>query len=208
MAAALAVADPAVAAEPMSAPATQDDEVGRHVTLGQRHLERGRYQDAIAEFRRAYELRADPRFLYDIAEAYRQLGIVDRALFFYERYRAALSNAPDRASVEATVEDTVEDKIAELRPVRGRAGGGPAASAPGPVPSLDHDVVIVPVTARDTPLAEAPAHPPRHRSVWRRWWVWTALGVVIAAGITAAALMGSDGGPSAPTTALGDKRFF
>jgi tetratricopeptide (TPR) repeat protein len=119
---------------PAAAPRPLDAEVDRHAALGQRLLERGRTQDAIAEFRRAYELRADPRFLTDIADGYRRLGLVDQARFFYERYLAAAPDAPDRDDVEAAL----------------AALGRPAE----PHPTLAHDVVIVPVTpaAESAPL--------------------------------------------------------
>ena len=68
-------AAPERADAPEALPRPLDVEVERHAALGQRLLERGRAQEAIAEFRRAYELRADPRFLYDIADGYRQLGL-------------------------------------------------------------------------------------------------------------------------------------
>jgi tetratricopeptide (TPR) repeat protein len=188
---ALGVGTWAHAAEPAAIPHALDDEVERHVTLGQRHLERGRYQEAIAEFRRAYELRDDPHFLFDIAEAYRQLGIVDRALFFYDRYLAALPDAPDR--------DEVEAKMAELEQARTRTLPLPRA----PAPRLDHDVVVVPV-----PLQAAPRNTERQRPLWRQWWFWTAVGVAVAAGAIGIAAATSRGETPAPTTDLGDKRFY
>jgi tetratricopeptide (TPR) repeat protein len=167
------------------------DEVERHAALAQRHLEHGRYQDAIAEFRRAYELRAEPRLLLGIAEAYRLFGIVDRALFFYERYLAALpEDAPDRAGIE--------QKMAELEQARARAA---APRPPPPAPRLDHDVVIVPVAVKRT-------EPPRAAPVWRRWWFWTAIGAVVAAGAITAVALGRPDQPAPATTELGDKRFF
>jgi len=175
------------AADP--APLPGGDEVERHAALGQRHLEHGRYQDAVAEFRRAYELRAEPRLLLGIAESYRLLGIVDRALFFYERYLAALpEQAADRAEIE--------QKMAVLEQARARA----AAPPPLPAPRLDHDVVIVPVDARAEPARPAPP--------WRRWWFWTAIGALAVAGaFTVLALTRDDQG-SQPGTALGEKRFY
>jgi tetratricopeptide (TPR) repeat protein len=161
---------------PAAAHAGFDAEVERHAALGQRLLEHGRTQDAIAEFRRAYELRADPRFLYDIAEGYRLLGLRDQARFFYERYLATAPDAPDRDEVEAA--------IASL--------GQP----PAPKPSLAHDVVIIPVP---TPIESPP--------LWKRWWVWTAFGAIVAAGV-ATALLTREHATDVPSTALGDKRFY
>jgi tetratricopeptide (TPR) repeat protein len=182
----------AMAAEPAAIPHAVDDEVERHVTLGQRHLEHGRYQEAIAEFRRAYELRDDPHFLFDIAEAYRQLGIVDRALFFYDRYLAALPDATDR--------DEVEARIAELQQARTSAIPRPLSLAP----RMDRDVVVVPV-----PLEGAPARGAGHqRPIWRRWWFWTAVGVALAAGAIGIAATTNRSEATTPSTDLGDKRFY
>jgi tetratricopeptide (TPR) repeat protein len=188
--AACLLAGPALrAAEPAAIPHAVDDEVGRHATLGQRHLEHGRYQEAIAEFRRAYELRADPRFLFDIAEAYRQMGIVERALFFYDRYLAGLPDAPDR--------DEVESKMAELEEARTRA-----VPLTAPAPSLDRDVVIVPVFPRAEHRRRA--SPP----LWRHWWFWVALGAAATAAAIAAAAASARDQATVPSTELGDKRFY
>jgi tetratricopeptide (TPR) repeat protein len=173
-------ADAAPPDSPAALPHPVDVEVDRHAALGQRLLEHGRTQDAIAEFRRAYELRADPRFLFDIAEGYRRLGLVDQARFFYDRYLAAAPDAPDREEVEAA--------LAAL----GRPKPPPAA----PPPSLAHDVVIFPVPAPESP-------PP----LWRRWWTWTAFGALVAAGV-ATVLLTRQNDTTVPATALGDKRFY
>ena len=69
-------------------------------------------------------------------------------------------------------------------------------SAAAPKPSLAHDVVIVPVPA----ATESPA-------LWKRWWVWTAFGAIVAAGV-ATALLTREHDTGVPSTALGDKRFY
>ncbi|HVT08719.1 MAG TPA: tetratricopeptide repeat protein [Polyangia bacterium] len=166
-------------AESAPAPGTNtqatDTEVAEHVAQGRRLYLLGRYQEAIAEYRRAYELRADPQFLMDTAEAYRQLGATERALFYYERYLAAAPNAPDR--------EIVEDRITELELVK----------APPPV---------------QAPPAGPPALAAKPRPVWKRWWLWTAVGVAVGAGITAAALSSRSSGPAVPATDLGDRKFY
>lgn len=169
-----------VAAAAPGAGGSADAEVAEHVALGHRLYQRGQYQEAVAEFRRAYEVRADPRFLYEIAESYRQLGATDQALFYYDRYLAGSPAALDR--------DVVEDRVVELESLRAR-----------------------PPALRSSPLSPREAGPvtpkPGATPTWRKWWFWTALGVAVAAGVTAAALAGrSDSG--VPATDLGDKRFF
>jgi tetratricopeptide (TPR) repeat protein len=162
-----------------SAPA--DIEVDEHLAQGHRLYLLGRYQDAIAEYRRAYELRADPGFLFQIAEAYRQLGATEQALFYYERYLAGADAGPDR--------QVAEQRVSEIESLR-------VTPPPGPAVGL----LAAPATAQ-------PAVAKRPPPIWRRWWLWTAIGVALAAGATAAALA-SRSETSPPSTDLGDKKFF
>jgi len=181
--------DDAAAALPPPATRTVDAEADRQATRGQRLLDRGQTQEAIAAFRRAYELRADARFLCDIAECYRQLGLADQAIHFYRRY---LSVAPDAAD-----RDEVEAQIAELEKLRPHPAA-PAAPPPAqPAPNLTNDVVIM-------PLEESPPPP---RPLWRTWWAWTALGALVAGGVVLAVTLGRQQN-DVPATTLGDKRFF
>ncbi len=121
-------APPPAAAAPR--PPAADAEVDEHVAQARRLYLLGRYQEAIGEYRRAYELRADPQFLLDTAEAYRQLGATEQALFYYDRYLAAAPNAPNR--------EMVEDRVTELELVRAPAPGtglaAPAPAKPKPAP--------------------------------------------------------------------------
>jgi tetratricopeptide (TPR) repeat protein len=176
-----------------------DAEVERHATRGQRLLDRGQTQEAIAAFRRAYELRADARFLYDIAECYRQLDLADQAIHFYQRYLSVAPDAPDREEVEA--------QIAALEKHRPALAKAPPA---GGAPNLANDVVIIPVpetpASPGSPLGlDAPS--PERRPIWKRWWVWAAAGALVVGGAALALTLGRDG-TDVPATALGDKSFY
>ena len=105
---------PAAAAWPLPsrsvAPAVEEDQESAsqaetHFASGHRLYQLGRYEEAVAELRRGYELRAEPRFLREIAECYRELGVNDQALFYYDRYLATAPDAPDRKQVEARAAD-------------------------------------------------------------------------------------------------------
>lgn len=166
-----------------------DAEVERQATRGQRLLDRGQTQEAIAAFRRAYELRADARFLYDIAECYRQLGSVQQAIHFYQRYLSVAPDAADRDEVEAQIE-----ALERQQPALGKPPAAP------PAPNLANDVVIIPVSSADAPS-------PEHRPLWKRWWVWAAAGALVAGGAALALTLGRDE-TQVPATALGDKTFY
>jgi tetratricopeptide (TPR) repeat protein len=160
-----------------SAATSADLEVDEHVAQGHRLYLFGRYQDAIAEYRRAYELRADAQFLLPIAESYRQLGASEQALFYYERYLSGAPPGPER--------DVAEQRVSELESLR--AGATPGLGVAG-----------------GAGLAATEKHP---TPLWRRWWLWAALGVALVAGTTAAALAGRSES-STPATDLGVKKFF
>jgi tetratricopeptide (TPR) repeat protein len=156
-----------------------------HRALGHRLYRLGRYEEAVAEFRRAYEVKADARLLFDIAECYREVGAVDQALFYYDRYLAGWPDAFDRAEVE--------EKVAELENMRGTPAPRTAAAA-----RRRHPLMIT------EPPPSKPRPQPR---AWQRWWFWTVIGVGVIGGVTAAVLT-SGSGSSVPMTDLGDKRFY
>src|SRR5262245_12502943 len=187
---------PAPAAAPSPSPAPpadaeavpsspQEAEMQSQRALGHRLFRLGRYEEAVAAFRRAYEIKADARLLYDIAECYREVGAVDQALFYYDRYLAGWPDAFDRNDVEA--------KVAELENKRGIPE--PRAT----VPRRRHPLMIV------EPASTKPREAPR---AWQRWWFWTIIGAGIAGGITAAVLSSSRSGSGVPMTDLGDMRFY
>jgi tetratricopeptide (TPR) repeat protein len=144
--------------------------VGRHPQaqspspeeLAQRHHERGtvyynlgQFEEAIGEYRKGYEQKADPVFLFDIAQSYGQLGAQDRALFFYRRYLAAAPAATNRAEVEQRI----------------------AALAPAPPPQARPDLFAV---APPPPVA-----PKGERPMWHKWWFWAGAGGLILGGVAA-----------------------
>ena len=121
--------------------------------------------------------------LYDIAECYREVGAVDQALFYYDRYLADWPEAFDRD--------------------RGGEEGGGARPAGRPRAARDVRPQAASADGRRRRQASR-AQPPRP---WQRWWFWTAIGVGVWRGIGAAALSSrSDNG--LPASDLGNKRFF
>ena len=157
-----------------------------HRALGHRLYRLGRYEEAVAAFRRAYEVKADARLLFDIAECYREMGAVDQALFYYDRYLAGWPDAFDRADVEG--------KMAALESMRGLPAPRAAASA-----HRRHPLMIV-----EPPPSKA--RQPQH--AWQRWWFWTAVGVAVLGGITAGVALSSGAASPSQMTDLGEKRFF
>jgi hypothetical protein len=99
-----------------------DKESLDHYKKGRTHYDLGRFDDAINEFQQAYELKPDPAYLFNIAQAYRQKGDPAKAVFFYKRYLALYPTAPNKADVEKRIAE-LEDIIKKQEDVKGKPPG-------------------------------------------------------------------------------------
>src|SRR5690242_463268 len=70
---------------------------------GKTDFDLGQFDQAIAAWQEAYQYKREPLFLYNIAQAYRQSGNTQRALFFYKRYLLTAPHAPNRADVQEKI---------------------------------------------------------------------------------------------------------
>ncbi|HEY2746920.1 MAG TPA: hypothetical protein VGL86_19995 [Polyangia bacterium] len=175
------------AAEVPSAAADDGDAAVRARALsteGLADFKAGRYAEAIESFAASYAIAPAPLLLFDIAQAHRLLGECDQAQQYYERYLVAAPDAKNRAVVEA-----------HLGEVRACAEPKPAAApAVAPEPVVPAPLVSAPVAAPPQVAAAAPSvavtrPTPRRQPVYRRWWLWTSLGTVVAAGVVAGAVV-------------------
>jgi tetratricopeptide (TPR) repeat protein len=167
--------------------AAADDAATRAAKL---HFDRGeklyaltRFSEALDEYQKAFEARPIPDFLFNIGQCYRNLGDYDSAIFSYRKYLTAAPDAPNRAQVEQLIGDL------EARKDRSdtRRLGLQRRPEPPP-PATDHP----------------PDHPPDH-PLYTRWWFWTGIAVVGAAGGVTVYEATRPAGP--PSTGLGNIVF-
>ena len=77
-----------------------------HYMLGRRHYLAGRYREALVELKTALELdRNAPDLLYNVARVYENLGELDEAIAYYQRYLALmpLEQIEERDRTEKTI---------------------------------------------------------------------------------------------------------
>ncbi|MBK7079081.1 MAG: hypothetical protein IPH44_43125 [Myxococcales bacterium] len=117
----LAAGSPAVLAEP--APAAAEAHRQRGIALYQTQ----RYEEAIAEFTAGYEVEPRPVFLFNIAQARKQVGDC-RAVQAFRRFLAAVELLPVDAPARREVEDGIPFARANLE--RLAAGCATAMSLP------------------------------------------------------------------------------
>ncbi len=87
------VAPAAESPEPAARARVADESARKHYALRE-------YAAAIADYRRAFDALPDPLFLFNIAQAYRQLHDCDNARAFYAAYLRDRPEADNRATVE------------------------------------------------------------------------------------------------------------
>lgn len=93
-------------------------------TQGNTYFDLGQFDKAIDAWQQGYQLKNDPGFLYNIAQAYRTMGDAQKAIFFYKRY---LSNAPkahNRGEVEQKI-DALQKQISLQEQAKGLPPPGP-----------------------------------------------------------------------------------
>jgi tetratricopeptide (TPR) repeat protein len=161
------------------------------VLQGNAAYRKGDYRRALEHYQASYELSQFPLTLFNMAQCRRRLGERERAIDLYTRYLVAERDPVQRARVQRLLDDLHELKRRERAaapPVLSTAPVAPQPAAPPPV------VAVLPVVA-----------PPAATEVeggvrpwYRRWYVWAAIGVVVAGGVTAGAVLGArgDGIPS------------
>jgi tetratricopeptide (TPR) repeat protein len=144
------------------------DEARKHYNRGIAHYNLREYPQAIDEFQSAYRLVNDPVFLYNLGQCHRLSGNSEQALYFYRAYLRSQPDAPNR--------DEVRDRIAGLETAVAEA----KAKAPPPVAATPPPAVTpapaAPVLTSNSVVATRPARQP----VYKKWWLWTIVGVVVA----------------------------
>jgi len=83
----------------------QDDVAAarEHFAKGTRAFDLGQYDEAAKEYEAAYKAKDDPALLFNIGQAYRQLGEKVAAVRAYKGYLRRMPDAPNRAVVEARI---------------------------------------------------------------------------------------------------------
>jgi tetratricopeptide (TPR) repeat protein len=203
--------------------ARADERVERareHYMQGNAYYKLDKYQEALAEYEQAYIAKADPSFLFNIAQCHRFMGNRAEALKFYRRYLTEQPSSPNRPVAEKHIRDleaalgatptlgaattsttgtagTTTAPRAEssggLRPAD-RVAAGPSSGAPSPMPSLQSSAL--PTSAPPAVLEQQPARREEDGGpIYGRWWFWAGVGVAAVAATAVAIAAASDGGP-------------
>jgi tetratricopeptide (TPR) repeat protein len=175
---------------------TREEEAKQHYEAGTTAFNLTQYDEAIAEYEAAYRLQADPGFLYNMAQAHRLAGHLDKAVRFYRNYLRLAPETPLRAAIEERIGE-LEKTLAAQQAAAPPQGTMPPAPSTTPIVSPPAIPVTLPppTTAPEVALVEKPAPVDEATPVYKKWWLWTIVGVVVVGavvGITVAAITPHD----------------
>lgn len=135
-------------------PSRPDDAAAqRAFEAGRQAYQDGRYEDALSDFRSAYELSLRPELLYNVGLAADRLRRDGDAIDAFQRYLDAMPGAANRAEVEARLHALREAQATATRP--------------------PESVLVI------APLAPPSREPP----VYEQWWLWTLVGIGVVAAV-------------------------
>lgn len=163
-------------------PVTKQAETGARAAFeeGQRLYLLGKFAEALEQFEDGYRRRSDPSFLYNIGQCHRSLGKPEEAA---KAFRAYLEQRPDAPNAEA-----VRVFIASCeQELRRRATEE----------LVTHQAALPPAE----PILSEEAAP-----LYKKWWLWTAVGGVVVVGAGVGLAVGFSRGSDAaiPTSSGGD----
>jgi tetratricopeptide (TPR) repeat protein len=186
---------------------------GEDVAAARAAFERGtkaynlaEYGRALESYKEAYNIKADPALLFNIAQCHRLLGHTDEAIAIYRSYLREAPDAKNRADVEKRIEELqAQQSIAATA----TPTADPATKMP---PATTQETTAKPAGLNLSPpqAADATATNPSPESptpsFYTRWWFWTAVGAV-AAGATIGFLATRD--PThIPSSSLGSQKVL
>ena len=118
-----------VLASPARADETATEQARQHYETGSQQYDLGHWDAAIREYEKAYELRADPNFLYNLAQAYRRKCDAKRSLDLYRNYLAKTPKSPLRAEIEERIK-SLQKQIDEANSAKPAPPGPEPTAAP------------------------------------------------------------------------------
>jgi len=127
------------------------EQARQHYQKGKQHFDLGKWDEAIAEFEEAYRLHNDPTLLFNLAQAHRRKGDLQRALDLYKNYIIENPESPKRDEIARRIQ-TLEKEI------KSTARRQPTSASPVAKPNEPPPGIAVPVLP---PISEpSSASPP------------------------------------------------
>ncbi|HEY2744864.1 MAG TPA: tetratricopeptide repeat protein [Polyangia bacterium] len=199
--------------------------------IGLQHYNLGEFKEALETFKSAYRDYDDPSFLFNIAQCERMLGEKGEAIRSYRAYLRESGDSSKRAevlklvsSLEAALREEGSAKAQPpsgvLQPHETDAAPPPASPSGKSAPASPPPSLALPASpaAHDEPPAAASSSgaaseglvvtaAPKRRPAYKKWWVWTLVGIGVAGAAVGVALAVTLHPTSYPSAGSSDGTF-
>jgi tetratricopeptide (TPR) repeat protein len=165
------------------------------------HFNLNEYAEALTSFKEAYRHYPDPVFLFNIAQCHRLLGNKQEAVRSYRSYLRTDPNAANAAEVQQIIA-SLERALKEEQAAAHHPPQGPLLTSPEGAPPPGEASPARPSEAPAATLAverTSPVAASRDQPVYKKWWLWAAVGGVVAVGLGVGLGVGLTQGPSFPS---------
>jgi tetratricopeptide (TPR) repeat protein len=173
-----------------------------HYEEGTKLYDLGRYADAAHEYEEAFRLHPDPALLFNIGQAYRQAGDDEAALRAYRGFLRRFPEYEKRNEVEGYIKQ-LQQRLDDKRKAaeeHERQEQQRQEQQQQQLLQQQEQQHVAPAPA-PAPVVVA-AEPPRdHTPVYKKWWLWTIVGVVVVGGGAAALAVALTTPKNAPSPA-------
>jgi len=194
------------------------DDFKTHYDLAVALYQAQKYEEAIPEFKAAYDLDPRPGLLFNLAQSYRKAGHLREAIQYYDRYltsdpridtdtrRKVDGYLAETRNTLAALELEMKQRLAEEKAAReheAQAARPEPAQAPGLVKPEPPVPPSPPSPPPPPPGLVAVESQPQPKPIYRRWWFWTAIGGAVAAGAIVGIAVGVTRANAAPEVPSG-----
>lgn len=164
-------------------------EAKAHYEQAAKFYDLGDFKEALGEFKAAFLAHDDPVYLFNIAQCFRMLGDHEKAAMEYRAYLRRSPNAPNRVRVEefiAIAEKELQRKANTVSPT--------GTLKPTPTTAPEPAVVTAPASKpvepapSATPVAASNPDSDAPRPIYKRWYLWVPIGVVVVAAVVVGAI--------------------
>ncbi len=153
----LAVARPLRAQEsPDDKKAAVLEEARQHVAKAKVHYDLGEFKEAAEEYTIVYRIRPITALLFNIAQAYRQGGLYEKAKQFYKSYLREAPDAKNKATIEQAIRE-MDELLAKEKRTKEAAPTGVKETAEASLPLTPGGAA--PAKGAETPKPGEPAKP-------------------------------------------------
>jgi tetratricopeptide (TPR) repeat protein len=165
----------------LAARADSSSEAREHFKKATAHYAIGEFAEAASEYEAAFKAKQDPALLYNAAQAHRLAGHQEKALVLYRNFVQLYPSEPNIAEVRMQI-----DKLREAIAVADKAKTAPPTGTAEPRPPVAEGRAAPAPTPTPAPVEEkqpAPAPVTKKadkKPVYKQWWLWTIVGVVVA----------------------------